>query len=203
MAICPRCGSRDVSVQLIQTGAKTKKYGNGFGGHIHNVDRAVLGIATLGASNLFIKKRKGIEKTKMKTERVFICQNCGHTFDHESPLANLVYGNSNPVQQPTQSVEPVGNIAGNDEYSTGSPYSIYDPVVRKAVEVTIKKGKFSTAYLQTRLGKGNAFVSGLGVWLADMGVIESLDGSNRPRKVLIQTMEEFLALANPNRSEPK
>lgn len=200
MAICPRCGSGDVAVQLIQTGAKTKKYGNGLGGRIHNTNRAFWGIATLGMSNLFIKKQKGVEKTKMKTERVFVCQNCGHTFDHESPIAKLVYSGTGSAQQP---VQPITGIESESDPTTVNPYSPYNPDVRKAVEVIIKKGKFSTAYLQARLGKGNAFVSGLGVWLADVGVIEQPDGSNRPRKVLIQTMDEFLTLADPNRSKPE
>lgn len=65
-----------------------------------------------------------------------------------------------------------------------------DPVVRKAVELSLSKGKFSTAMLQTYLGKGHGFVAGLADWLEEIGVIGPAD-SNRPRDVLIGSMKEF------------
>lgn len=65
-----------------------------------------------------------------------------------------------------------------------------DPVVRKAVEISLNKGKFSTAMLQTYLGKGHNFVMGLAVWLEEIGVIGPLK-DNKPRDLLIGSMEEF------------
>lgn len=65
-----------------------------------------------------------------------------------------------------------------------------DPIVRKAIEITLKNGKFSTASLQTWLGKGHGFVSGLAIWLEEIGVIGPANG-HKPRDVLISSMDEF------------
>ena len=77
---CPKCKSENVTVELVQTGGKTKKSGNGLGGHLNNMARATMAIGTLGMSNLVWKKSKGGEKTKFKNETICICQNCGHTW---------------------------------------------------------------------------------------------------------------------------
>lgn len=76
----------------------------------------------------------------------------------------------------------------------GRRYDPNDPTVRKAVEITLKQGKFSTASLQTWLGKGHGFVAGLAIWLEEIGVIGPQNG-NKPREVLISSMEEFDQLA--------
>ena len=67
--------------------------------------------------------------------------------------------------------------------------------MRKAVEISIAKGKFSTAMLQTYLGKGHGFVSGLAIWLEELGVIGPSNG-NKPRDILIASLEEFDELVN-------
>ena len=72
----------------------------------------------------------------------------------------------------------------------GRRFDPQDPTVRQAVEITLNKGKFSTAMLQTYLGKGHGFVSGLAIWLEEIGVIGPQNG-NKPRDVLISSMEEF------------
>ena len=72
----------------------------------------------------------------------------------------------------------------------GRRYDPNDPTVRKAIEITLKQGKFSTASLQTWLGKGHGFVAGLAIWLEEIGVIGPQNG-NKPREVLITSMEEF------------
>ena len=81
---CPKCKSDNISVQLIEVGSttKTKKSGVGLGGHTHNAVRAGMAVATLGASNLVIKKATGTEKgkTKTKTQTYCICQNCGNSW---------------------------------------------------------------------------------------------------------------------------
>lgn len=81
---CPKCGSHDVSVQVVQTEANTKtsKKGVGLGGHVNNAARAVAAVSTLGVSNLVWKKSKGTEKgkTKFSNETVCVCQHCGATF---------------------------------------------------------------------------------------------------------------------------
>ena len=83
---------------------------------------------------------------------------------------------------------------GGDLEGLGRRYSADDPLVRKAVEISLNKGKFSTAMLQTYLGKGHGFVSGLAIWFEEIGVIGEANG-NKPRDVLIHSMEEFDQLA--------
>lgn len=86
-----------------------------------------------------------------------------------------------------------GDIGGMD--GLGRRFDPSDPVVRKAVEISLSKGKFSTAMLQTYLGKGHGFVSGLAIWFEEIGVIGPQNG-NKPRDLLISSMEEFDQLAN-------
>jgi S-DNA-T family DNA segregation ATPase FtsK/SpoIIIE len=85
---------------------------------------------------------------------------------------------------------PEGGGAGG----LGRRFDPQDPTVRQAVEITLNKGKFSTAMLQTYLGKGHGFVSGLAIWLEEIGVIGPQNG-NKPRDVLISSMDEFDQLA--------
>lgn len=70
-----------------------------------------------------------------------------------------------------------------------------DPLVRQAVEICLNNGKFSTSLLQQYLGKGHAWVSGMALWLGDIGVIGPQNG-NKPREMLISSLEEFDKLAN-------
>lgn len=78
MMNCPKCGSNNVSIEFIEKGSKTKKHGNGLGGHINNTARAVTAMSTLGLSNLVWKKSKGTEKSKNKHKKIGICQSCGY-----------------------------------------------------------------------------------------------------------------------------
>ena len=96
-----------------------------------------------------------------------------------------------------QQVQIKGVSMGGEEgmLGLGRKYDPNDPVVRKAIEITLKQGKFSTASLQTWLGKGHGFVSGLAIWLEEIGVIGPANG-HKPRDVLISSMEEFEQLAN-------
>ena len=68
---------------------------------------------------------------------------------------------------------------------------LQDPTVRKAVEIALKQGQFSKPSLQTWLGKGRDYITSLEAWLVGVGVIEPFDGSKRPRKTLIRSLEEF------------
>ena len=77
----------------------------------------------------------------------------------------------------------------------GRRFDPQDPIVRKAVEISLSKGKFSTAMLQTYLGKGHGFVSGLAIWFEEIGVIGPQNG-NKPRDLLISSMDEFDELSN-------
>lgn len=77
---CPKCGSENVTIRIVETGSTTKKKGNGFLGHMNNAARAVTAVSTLGMSNLIWKKSKGGEKTTTTTEKVCLCQNCGESW---------------------------------------------------------------------------------------------------------------------------
>ena len=90
------------------------------------------------------------------------------------------------------SVGPAGGGAIGD---LGRKYDPNDPIVRKAVELSIQKGKFSTAMLQTYLGKGHGFVSGLAIWFEEIGIIGPANG-NKPRDVLITSLDEFDEIVN-------
>ena len=66
--------------------------------------------------------------------------------------------------------------------------------VKSAVSIIIKKQKFSTALLQTYLGKSHAYVSGLADWLEEIKVIGPENGQ-KPREVLVSSMDEFMEKA--------
>lgn len=102
--------------------------------------------------------------------------------------------NDEVISQAVQ-IKGLGPSDGGSIGDLGRKYDPNDPVVRKAVEITLSKGKFSTAMLQTYLGKGHGFVSGLAIWLEEVGVIGPANG-NKPRDVLISSMEEFDQVAN-------
>ena len=78
--VCRRCKSPNVTVQMQEVGAKTSKRGNGILGNTNNYFRAATAIGTFGLSNLFWKKSKGSSKTKVKTEKICICQECGYSW---------------------------------------------------------------------------------------------------------------------------
>lgn len=94
----------------------------------------------------------------------------------------------------TVAIKGMGSIGGGELGDLGRRFDPNDPIVRKAVEISISKGKFSTAMLQTYLGKGHGFVSGLAIWFEEIGVIGPQNG-NKPREMLIGSMEEFDSLA--------
>ena len=102
--------------------------------------------------------------------------------------------NSEVIAQ-TVAIKGMGPSLGGSIGELGRRYDPNDPVVRKAVEISLSKGKFSTAMLQTYLGKGHGFVSGLAIWFEEIGVIGPQNG-NKPRDLLISSMEEFDNLAN-------
>ena len=90
----------------------------------------------------------------------------------------------------TVQLKGMGPAGGGSIGELGRRYDPNDPIVRKAVEISLNKGKFSTAMLQTYLGKGHGFVSGLAIWFEEIGVIGPQNG-NKPRDLLISSMEEF------------
>lgn len=97
--------------------------------------------------------------------------------------------NDEVTSQPVQ-IKGLGSTDGGSIGELGRKFDPNDPVVRKAVEITLQKGKFSTASLQAYLGKGHGFVAGLAIWLEQIDVIGPANG-NKPREVNITSMEEF------------
>ena len=95
----------------------------------------------------------------------------------------------------TVAIKGMGPEMGGAIGDLGRRFDPNDPMVRKAVEISLNKGKFSTAMLQTYLGKGHGFVSGLAIWFEEIGVIGPQNG-NKPRDLLITSMDEFDQLAN-------
>ncbi|MBR1795955.1 DNA translocase FtsK 4TM domain-containing protein [Candidatus Saccharibacteria bacterium] len=120
--------------------------------------------------------------------------------EEEEKVANFLKEQGPPdyndeVTSQAVSIKGMGNdIGGSDLGEFGRKFDPNDPYVRKAVELSISKGEFATSMLQTHLGKGHGFVSGLAIWLENIGVIGPKNG-NKPREVLIQTMDEFDQLA--------
>ncbi len=120
--------------------------------------------------------------------------------EEEEKVANFLKEQSPPdynneVISQSVSIKGIGNdVGGGDMGEFGRKFDPNDPLVRKAVELTIANGEFATSMLQTRLSKGHGFVSGLAFWLEDIGVIGPKNG-NKSREVLIHSMEEFDQLA--------
>ncbi len=104
--------------------------------------------------------------------------------------------NDEVVAQPVQIGG--GKIAG--PAGLARKFDPNDPTVQKAIDIMLKNGKFSTAMLQTWLGKGHGFVSGLAIWLEEIGVIGPANG-HKPREVLISSMEEFMQMASGEGAE--
>ena len=77
---CKKCGSENVTIELVQTAGKSKHSGVGLGGHLNNAARGLTAVATLGMSNLVWKKSKGGSKTDFKNEKVCLCQSCGNSW---------------------------------------------------------------------------------------------------------------------------
>ena len=97
--------------------------------------------------------------------------------------------NDEVISQAVQ-VSGMGPSMGGAIGDLGRKYDPNDPMVRAAVEIMLTQGKFSTSMLQTRLGKGHGFVSGLALWLEEIGAIGPENG-HKPRDVLIKSMDEF------------
>ena len=72
--VCPKCASENVQVTLEQVSAKTKKRGSGC---LWGIGRGMLILCTCGLW-LLVGRRRGTDKTKIKSNTVAICQNCGH-----------------------------------------------------------------------------------------------------------------------------
>lgn len=73
---CPRCGSYNVQISMVQTGAKTHSRGTPIG---QRIGRWLLIYFTLGLW-LLVTKRRTYSKTKFQNEKMAICQSCGYSW---------------------------------------------------------------------------------------------------------------------------
>ena len=73
MARCPKCGSTNVSFQIVQTGAVTRTKNKGC---LYGIGRTMLIICTCGLWLLFGKK-KSQSRTTFQNRKIAVCQNCG------------------------------------------------------------------------------------------------------------------------------
>lgn len=71
--VCKKCESENVSIQMVQTSAKSKTKGKGC---LFTLGRWVLIICTCGLWLIFAKK-KARTKIQFKNEKIAICQACG------------------------------------------------------------------------------------------------------------------------------
>ncbi len=77
---CLKCKASNINVQMVNSEMSTKRNSVGLFGHAHNAVRGVASVATLGLAGKVISKAEGKNKTKVKMQKVAICQNCGHSW---------------------------------------------------------------------------------------------------------------------------
>ena len=78
----------------------------------------------------------------------------------------------------------------NEYAPTDGVFSPQDPIVRKAITISIQKGKYSSAMLQVYLGRTHDYIESLTLWLEENGIIGPKNG-NKPRDLLISSIAEF------------
>lgn len=77
MAIrCPKCGSTNVNISMVSTGAKTTTRKAGI---MSWVGRTLLIMFTAGLW-LFVTKRRTQSRTTIKNKKIAVCQSCGHSW---------------------------------------------------------------------------------------------------------------------------
>lgn len=101
-----------------------------------------------------------------------------------------VFVRAETAPQAIVSTPSVSTSTSAEYVPTDGLFSPQDPIVRKAVAVSIQKGKYSTAMLQTFLGKRRDYIDELTFWLEDVGIIGPQDGK-KPRDLLIRSMADF------------
>jgi S-DNA-T family DNA segregation ATPase FtsK/SpoIIIE len=93
--------------------------------------------------------------------------------------------NDEVVSQPVQ-LNGKGGIVPDAGPGSDSKGDIF----RDAVQVVIDSRKASTSLLQRRLSIGYGRAAGLMDQMEDQGIISSSDGSNKPRDVLVSSIDE-------------
>ena len=73
---CVKCGSENVTINMVQKSAKTRTRGTGC---LWSLGRLMLICFTCGLW-LLVGKRKGTSGTKYRNVKHAVCQNCGHSW---------------------------------------------------------------------------------------------------------------------------
>ncbi len=94
---------------------------------------------------------------------------------------------------PTQYTEEVTTMAKAGTVKIGGVEGDIDELFKKAVEIVCQYDKASSSLLQRRLSIGYARAARIMDQLEASGVVSPSDGSSKPREVLVQNAEEFLA----------
>ena len=74
--VCAKCGSANISVQMVQTGGKMSHNSRGC---LWTCGRWMLILCTCGLW-LLVGRSKGKSKQKFQNEKRAICQNCGNSW---------------------------------------------------------------------------------------------------------------------------
>ena len=73
---CPKCGSPNVNISMVQTKAKTNTRKAGL---LSRLGRLFLILCTAGLWML-VTKRRTQSKTRFTNEKIAVCQSCGHSW---------------------------------------------------------------------------------------------------------------------------
>lgn len=95
--------------------------------------------------------------------------------------------NDEVVSQPVQF-----NGKGGIVVPSGGPDSANDDMWSDAVQVVVDSGKASVSLLQRRLRIGYGRAARIIETMEEQGIISASDGSNRPREVLVSSVEQAL-----------
>ncbi len=99
---------------------------------------------------------------------------------------------------PTQYTDEVVSMAKAGTVKIGGIEGDIDNLFKEAVKVVCQYDKASSSLLQRRLSIGYARAARIMDQLEASGVVSPSDGSSKPREVLVQNADEFLAgLGNP------
>lgn len=74
--VCPKCNGNNINVQMVQSSAKSSHNSRGC---LWECGRLFLIFCTCGLW-LLVGKSKGKSSTKIKSQKMCLCQNCGYSW---------------------------------------------------------------------------------------------------------------------------
>ena len=142
-----------------------------------------------GGSNM---PTQGEELIAMGYQLVSVTQTAGYFTWH------FAYKNEQPTTAVLDTSHNRNANESEDDTNSEDIYGEYnpnDPIIRKAIEISIAKRCFSKAMLQTYLGKDRNYILNLATWLEGLGIIAP-QNDNKPQDILIGSLEEFDAIVD-------